>query len=142
MDKTIITNTSEETKKIAQNLAQNLGNTRFLALFGELGSGKTTFVQGFAKGLGLKERIISPTFIIVRSYELEVMSFYHIDLYRVQNSNELEGLGLKEIFNDQKNIVAVEWAEKIKELLPPKRVEIYFENIGDEKRKITFKTYE
>lgn len=138
MDKTIITNSKEETQNLAVNIAQSLGDIRFIALFGDLGSGKTTFVQGLAKGLGIKGRIISPTFIIIRNYE----NFYHIDLYRVEPKADIEGLGLKEIIEDSKNIVAIEWAEKIKELLPDKRMEIYFENIGGDKRRITFKIHE
>lgn len=69
-----ITNSSEETKKIAENFAKKLKGGDIVALYGELGSGKTTFVQGLAKGLGIKKRIISPTFIIVRSYKIEFKS--------------------------------------------------------------------
>ncbi len=146
MDKIVITESSKETQKLAEELSLNSDN-RFFALFGNLGSGKTTFSQGFAKGLGIKERIISPTFIIIRNYELRIMnkgfdSFYHVDLYRVQSKSDIESLGLEEIFNDEKNIIIVEWAEKIKNILPKKRTEIYFENLDVNKRKITFKNYE
>lgn len=140
MDTTVITESLEETKKLAKKLAEELGDQRFLALFGELGAGKTTFVQGLAKGLGAKERIISPTFIIVRNHKLDSKTFYHIDLYRVQTENEKDELGLKEIFNDPNSIIAVEWAEKIKNILPKKRIELYFENLEGEKRKIRIVT--
>lgn len=73
MDKTIITNSAEETQKLAEELA-NKPDINFFALFGNLGSGKTTFTQGFARGLGIKGRIISPTFIIIRNYELRIMN--------------------------------------------------------------------
>lgn len=142
MDKTIFTESLGETQKLAEDLVQNLGDTKFLALFGDLGSGKTTFVQGFAKGLGVKERIISPTFIIVRNHKFGDKTFYHIDLYRVETSKDIQGLGLEEIFNDKNSIVAVEWAEKIKDILPNNRLDIYFENLGGEKRKISFKKHE
>ncbi|MBI2036476.1 tRNA (adenosine(37)-N6)-threonylcarbamoyltransferase complex ATPase subunit type 1 TsaE, partial [Candidatus Microgenomates bacterium] len=107
----------------------------------------TTFVQGMAVGLGVKQRIISPTFVIVRSYpfdklragKLEVRSFYHIDLYRIDGRNNIEGLGLEEIINDSQNIVAVEWAERMGKLLPKNRIDIYFEHIDEHKRRITIK---
>lgn len=142
MDKTIFSESLEETQRIAKDFIQNLGEINFVALFGDLGSGKTSFVQGLAKPLGVKERIISPTFIIVRNHELKNKTFYHIDLYRLENKGDIKGLGLKEIFADSNNLVAVEWAEKIKEILPNKRAEVYFENLGKDKRKITFKIYE
>lgn len=141
MDKVTITKSSKETQKLGQDLAKSK-NIRFLALFGNLGSGKTTFAQGFAKGLGIGERIISPSFIIVRKYELENRNFYHIDLYRIENQNDIRGLGLEEIFNDPQNIVVIEWAEKMKDLLPKKRIEIYFDYLKENQRKITFKNYE
>lgn len=141
MDRKFITNSSQETKKLGENLVPNLGDRRFLALFGDLGSGKTTFVQGFVKGLGIKRRIISPTFIIVRNYELQAKTFYHIDLYRVESQSDVQGLGLEEILNNPQNIVAVEWAEKIKDLLPKKRIELYFETIDENKRRIKLKNY-
>lgn len=157
-EETIITNSSDETQNVAENLAKNLEDTKFLALFGNLGSGKTTFVQGFAKGLGIRQRIISPTFIIVREHKIgikneelpaspklkrgeRIKNFYHIDLYRVQTPHDIEGLGLKEIFNDQNNIVAVEWAEKIKNILPEERIELYFENLEENRRRVTIKRY-
>ncbi len=89
---------------------------RILFLYGELGSGKTTFVQGFAKGLGLvRTRLLSPTFIIVRRYQMPDADqfFHHIDLYRMNNGHDLTELGLDEIFGDQENFVAVEWPERL-----------------------------
>ncbi|HKC14973.1 MAG TPA: tRNA (adenosine(37)-N6)-threonylcarbamoyltransferase complex ATPase subunit type 1 TsaE [Patescibacteria group bacterium] len=148
MDKTVITNSAEETQKLAEDLVQHL-DKNFIALFGNLGSGKTTFTQGMARGLGIEERVISPTFIIVREHkikiqnsELRIENFYHIDLYRIQSNLGIEGLGLEEIIDDSKNIVVVEWAEKIKYILPKKRLEIYFEYLKKDKRKIIFKNYE
>jgi len=117
-----------------------------LALTGELGSGKTTFVQGVARGLGIKSRIISPTFILVRNYEVrsqkyEVRNFYHIDLYRLEKNIEFEvrNLGIKDIWSDPENIVAIEWAEKIEKMIPKSAKWIRFENLGENKRKITMK---
>ena len=137
----------EETKKTGEKFAEkllgikNLKKAKVIVLYGDLGSGKTTFVQGFAKGLGIKKRIISPTFVIVRSYELriknkELRSFYHIDLYRVRSEDEIKNLGFEEIINDPENIVAVEWGEKLGNLLPGKRWDIRFNYVGETKRKI------
>jgi len=145
VEKVFITNNFEETQRLGEEFARSLlansqGETfgRVIALYGDLGSGKTTFVQGLARGLGIKNRIISPTFLMVRSYKLEAMSFYHIDLYRVENERDLEGLGIEEIINDRNNIVVIEWAEKLKEYLPKKRIDIHFFYENESKRKVNF----
>ncbi len=120
---------SAQTKKFAVSLARKILKSRarakkhaaVLALIGDLGAGKTTFVQGFSRGLGIRRRITSPTFLMVRRYALHVSRFtnlYHIDCYRIRNSRELMPLGIKEILRDPKNIVLIEWADKIKKLLP------------------------
>ncbi len=143
MSQTTFTKSALETQKLAQDLARSLKGDKILALYGNLGSGKTTFVQGLAKGLGIKERMISPTFIIIREHKISEKlkakseKFYHIDLYRVQNFTELKELELEEILGSKDRIVAIEWAEKIKELLPKNRIEIYFENLGENRRRIT-----
>lgn len=111
-----------------------------IALTGELGSGKTTFVQGLAKGLGIKKRVLSPTFIMMRQYAICHMPyafFYHIDLYRVENEKDVEGLGLEEIWSNPGNVVAIEWAEKIKKILPKRRIDIHFKYLNNNQRKIT-----
>lgn len=112
-----------------------------IALTGELGSGKTTFVQGLAKGLGVKGRIISPTFMIIRTYKVGLTNFYHVDLYRLEGDlgKEIENLGLKDIWGKNENIVVIEWAEKIKKLLPSNSIWIEFNYFDDDKRKITLK---
>ena len=99
-----------------------------LALYGELGSGKTTFTQGFARGLGLPDRILSPTFIVMREYSLSAGAFkrlYHIDLYRMENSGQMADLGFGEIFSNPANIIVIEWAERL-EKLPRERTDITF----------------
>lgn len=134
----VVTKSARETQKLGEKLANSLKGGGLIALYGELGSGKTTFVKGLAKGLGIKERIISPTFVFIRPYALvaEPYTLYHVDLYRIGKTDEIKGLGLDEIFNDKEAIVAIEWAEKIKKLLPRERIEVYFEYLGDNKRKI------
>lgn len=136
--KTIITNTSVDTQNLGSDFAKVLESGDVVALYGELGSGKTTFTQGLAKGLGIKNRIISPTFVIVRNYDLGIINFYHIDLYRMENIKDLEGLGIEEVINDKNNIVVIEWAEKLQNLLPKKRIDIKFVYEKDDARKIVF----
>lgn len=139
LDKKIyITKSSKETQNLGLNFAKTLGKGNVICLYGELGSGKTTFVQGLAKGLGIKSRIISPTFIMVRSYSLEIMNFYHIDLYRVESEEDIRGLGIEEIMNDKNNIVTIEWAQNLKSLMPKKRTDIKFYYEKESTRKIAF----
>src|SRR3989344_3335881 len=108
--KVFITKNFKETQKLGCDFAKVLKKEDIVCLYGDLGSGKTTFVQGLAEGLGIKSRIISPTFIIMRSHELKNGMFYHIDLYRIGSERDLEGLGIEEIINNKSNIVAIEWA--------------------------------
>ena len=141
------TQNTEETRRLAGQIGKDLKSLpaswrggKILALYGELGSGKTTFVQGLARGLGIKRRILSPTFILVRSYPLkdsELPTLYHIDLYRLHSTKEARSLGLEEIWRNPQNICAIEWAEKIKEILPKERWEIHFEYENESKRRIT-----
>lgn len=139
---TLVTKTYKETQNAGIKLADKLKQGGVVALFGNLGSGKTTFVQGLAKGLGIKQKIISPTFIIARKYDVPKSSlfnhksFYHIDLYRIESEKDILGLGLTEIINDKENIVAIEWPEKIEKILPKERTDIYFEYELEDKRKI------
>lgn len=91
------------------------------ALKGELGSGKTTFVQGVLKGLGVKRGTTSPTFVFVKRFKLgrgKIKSVYHIDMYRIRRAGEIAHLGLKEIFKDNKSVVFIEWADKIRRIIP------------------------
>jgi tRNA threonylcarbamoyladenosine biosynthesis protein TsaE len=142
--KTFIVNSSEETQKLGFEFAKILGMGDVVCLYGDLGFGKTTFVQGLAKGLGITNRIISPTFVIVRSYkiknnELEIINFYHIDLYRIENEKDIEDLGIEEIISNTNNIVVIEWADKLKKYLPKKRIDIEFFYEKDSSRKIVFR---
>ena len=134
----LITENFEVTQKAGREFAETLKNGGIVALHGDLGSGKTTFVQGIAKGLGIEKQIISPTFIIMRTYVLGDKNIYHIDLYRIESEKDIAGLGLVDLFQDSSNILLIEWPDKIEHLLPEKRIDIYFEYLGDDKRKITY----
>lgn len=135
----MITNSFEETQKAGFDFAKTLKGGDVVCLHGDLGGGKTTFVQGLAKGLGIEKKIISPTFIIMRSYELGSKNFYHVDLYRVENERDIEGLGLLDLMENEDAIVVIEWAEKIEDNLPEKRKDIFFEYLDEDKREILIK---
>ena len=142
----LITNSSEETRVLGKELASKLKGGEIIALYGNLGGGKTTFVQGLAMGLGIKRRIISPTFIIIRSYKIFInkrkKNFFHLDLYRTETVDDIKGLGVDEIIDNNNNIVVIEWAEKLKDFLPKKRIDIYFEYLDENKREIKITNYE
>ena len=142
-----ITASAAETQKLAADLIKKLAakTTRgalvlVLGLVGELGAGKTTFIQGLAKALGVKERVLSPTFVLMKHFNILAFkhfnNFYHIDCYRVNNPQEMETLGFREILKNPENLVVVEWAEKIRKILPADTVWIEFEHLGEDKRKI------
>lgn len=134
----IFTSSPLQTKKLGEMLAEEILKGKsgkkalVIGLVGELGGGKTTFLQGFAKGLGIKEKILSPTFVIMKRFG----DFYHLDCYRIQKTKDILGLGFKEIINNPKNIVAIEWADKISSLLPKNIILIKFEVIDEDKRSI------
>ncbi|MBU1102297.1 tRNA (adenosine(37)-N6)-threonylcarbamoyltransferase complex ATPase subunit type 1 TsaE [Patescibacteria group bacterium] len=149
-----ITKSAVDTQKLAGKLIKDLFGKRrgalVLALQGELGAGKTTFIQGLAKALKIKERVLSPTFVIMKRFEirklgnLEIENLYHIDCYRIEKPEDLLILGFEEIIKNSKNIVVIEWAEKIKSILPQSIIWIEFEHLGEDRRKIKItnhKTY-
>lgn len=139
------TTSVEETHEIARNVTELVKEGGILCLFGDLGSGKTTFTQGLAKSLGIEHQVNSPTFLIVRTYTVPgtevIKSFYHIDLYRLQSEAEMEDMGLPEILSNMENIVVIEWSEKLKKLLPTQRIELHFSYIDEHTRKIEVRTY-
>lgn len=140
--KIINTQSLRETQEFARDFAKNLKGGDILCLYGNLGSGKTSFVQGLAKGLGITKRIISPTFIIARRYEMGDLNFYHIDLYRTETVQDLYSIGIDEILEDDNNIVAIEWAEKLFDLMPKKRIDLKFKYVDENTRKITIENHE
>lgn len=136
MKKTIkmISRSQKDTMTIARNLASFAKTGDVYTLSGQLGVGKTAFAQGIGKGLGVKERITSPTFTIVKEY-YGTMPFYHMDVYRLEFSEE--DLGFEEYFYGE-GITVIEWAEFIKEDLPEDYLNISITHIGDTKREIIF----
>ena len=115
-----------------------------LGLEGDLGGGKTTFLQGFAKGLGIKEKILSPTFVLMKRFSIKknksgFKDFYHLDCYRIENPKEILSLGFKKIISNSNNIVAIEWADRVKKILPKDILILKFEFINETTRKIWLK---
>lgn len=140
-----ITKSAEETKEFGRTISASLKGGEVLALTGDLGSGKTTFVQGLAEGLAIDVRVISPTFIIIRKYKIPlatklkgIKNFYHIDLYRLEGvvESELVNLGIKDILGKKENVTAIEWAEKATGLYPDDIAWLSFSDMGGNKRKI------
>ena len=141
-----ITQNPSQNKAVIRELIKGRENKKrsgalVLGLEGELGSGKTTFLQTLARELRVKEKVLSPTFVIMKKYGIPenrrgLKNFYHFDCYRLGNSKEILSLGFEEIIKGKKNLVAIEWAEKIKDILPKDAIWLKFEHLGEEKRKI------
>ena len=130
---------SKETKQIAARLAKtiSLSSSRsgalVLALEGNLGAGKTTFVQGFARALGAKENVLSPTFVLIKVYPLNTKRYalrhlIHIDCYRLDSPKDLLHLGFKDLLKDKDAIILIEWADRIRKIIPKDAIWIKFEH--------------
>jgi tRNA threonylcarbamoyladenosine biosynthesis protein TsaE len=141
VDKKYTTKSCKQTQKLGEKFAKEIikndsqKEAVVLGLQGNLGGGKTTFLQGFAKGLGIKEKILSPTFVIMKRFG----NFYHIDCYRLKNEKDILELDFEKISLDPENIIAIEWPEKIKKILPKSMILIKLKFIDKYKREITFK---
>ncbi len=140
------TTSSRQTEKLAGFLAKEIlkakiksKNALVLSLKGDLGAGKTTFVRGFLRGLGIRRKITSPTFVLIKCYALHATCFknvYHIDCYRIRKPKELADLGIKEIINNPQNIVLIEWPERIKRILSQNPIWIKFQHGEKENQRI------
>ncbi len=132
---TYLTNSEKETKNLAKKMAKKKRGV--IALIGELGAGKTTFVQGFAKSLGIKEKIISPTFVLIRQHKIPSgATLYHVDLYRLEEGKNIAELGLSELWSNPQNLVLIEWAEKAEIYLPKKITRVELKKTGRNEREI------
>ncbi len=135
----VISDSEEKTMAIAAEFGRQLKPGTVVALEGDLGSGKTTFVKGVAAGLGLQDKaeVKSPTFALVHIYETRPR-LYHLDLYRLETPKEIQSMGIEEILSDPESVVCIEWAERAAAFLPPECRRIRFENTGPASRRITF----
>lgn len=135
----IETHDPEETFEAGRKIGMNAKPGQIYTLTGDLGVGKTVFTQGVAAGLGITEPVNSPTFTIIQEYEDGRLPFYHFDVYRIGDLEEMEEIGYDDYFFGQ-GICLIEWAELIEEILPEKRIEVTIEKDlekGFEYRKIT-----
>ncbi len=122
MADTIISESPDETRQIAERLAERLEPGDVLTLTGDLGAGKTHFVQGLAHGLGFPGEVSSPTFAIIQEYHGGRLPLFHIDFYRLETLEEVEALGIEEEYLQTRGITAIEWAEKFPQILPVNRL--------------------
>ena len=135
-----------DTSRTAHDLAKTIiekplkNRAVVVALEGELGAGKTTFVQAFAKPLGVQETLTSPTFVILKHYTLHATRYanlVHIDAYRLKDHIELEKLGIKNLVANPCNIILIEWADRVREILPEDTIYIQMDHIDEKTRKIS-----
>lgn len=134
----IISNNQEETKQLAKKFAKFLSKGDIVVLTGELGAGKTKFVEGFLENFNLQNEISSPTFNIVNEYVNDNTSIYHFDVYRLLDSDEFYSIGGEEYF--ERGICLIEWGEIIEDILPKSYIHITIkkDNSNENKRIITF----
>lgn len=137
----LICKNENETREFAKNLASILKKGDVIVLSGELGAGKTKFVEGILEHFNLQDEISSPTFTIVNEYKNDEINIYHFDLYRLSDIYEFENIGGEEYFN--KGICIFEWGELIEDILPNDYIKIKFERIGNEDnyRKLNIETF-
>lgn len=118
-----------ETQALAEVLAATLKGGEVIALSGDLGAGKTTFVKGLARGLGVVETVTSPTFVLMNVYDVRkdsIVHFVHSDCYRLDASSQLEGIGIGDYLSDSHSVVAIEWPERARAILPNDTIWIEF----------------
>ena len=132
----------KETARIAAALAKRVRGGDVVALYGDLGAGKTTFAQAFAKALGVKERVQSPTFILMHEHRLKKKGgpavFLHADAYR-GDAAQFRAVGFDEYLGRPDAVVLVEWAERVTDLLPKRRIEVRLAHLGGDRRRLTVK---
>lgn len=140
----IISKSLKETEQIAQEFIEKIsiyysGNALVVGLYGDLGSGKTTFTQDVAKILGIQGDITSPTFVIEKIYDIDHKEFkklIHIDAYRLDSGKELLSLDFQNIIKDPRNLILIEWPERVIEILPENHAKVYFKFISENEREI------
>lgn len=136
IEQLFITHAVAETEALAAQIASKLKGGEVLALLGDLGAGKTTFVRGLAKALGVssKEYVRSPTFTLMNVYQGR-FPLYHFDFYRLNEAGSFEQLGFEEYFSAS-GICVIEWAEKFPQILPPQHFKLHFKVIDENTREI------
>jgi tRNA threonylcarbamoyladenosine biosynthesis protein TsaE len=131
----------EETFVIGKEIGQSLRGGEIIALYGDLGAGKTAFTQGLATGLEIKEKVNSPTFVIIKIYnsKKKKLILCHIDAYRLGSEKDLLGIGVEDYLGNPQTVTVIEWANKVEKLLPKDTIKIFFSSLGPDKREIMIK---
>ncbi len=127
---TYITKSLDETKELAAKIAKKVSAGNVTALIGDLGTGKTVFAQGFAKAMGIKETVGSPTFKLISEYKGVKYFLYHIDCYRLKNAQQFINIGGEDYLAPNKSVTLIEWADIIEEILPKDAIRITFKRIS------------
>lgn len=135
MTTSLVSDSPEATTAAGERLGARLGPGDVVGLTGELGAGKTCFVQGLVRGLGVTTAATSPTFVLVNEYRGR-LPVHHVDVYRTQSLTELLDLGLEELLAGG-GVTLVEWADRCEPLLPPRTIRVHIDGVGDEPRRIT-----
>lgn len=138
MDYKYTSRNETDTLEIAQNIESEKFPNMVICLIGELGSGKTVFVKGFAHALGITENITSPTFSLVKEYVNGEMPLYHMDVYRLEGNSD--NVGFDDYFN-RNGVSIVEWSDLISDILPEERLEIEFKVVNENTRVLVFKPF-
>ncbi|MBN1162914.1 tRNA (adenosine(37)-N6)-threonylcarbamoyltransferase complex ATPase subunit type 1 TsaE [Patescibacteria group bacterium] len=142
----VTTQNTKETNKLASKVAEKIKAGDVLALYGDLGSGKTTFVRFLVSALGFDARVQSPTFVIIRKYQgnnkVGLKGVNHLDLFRFQFKEELETLDLSGVLKEKDEISIIEWPELAEDYFDKDTIKLYFEDLGGDKRKITIENLE
>ena len=145
----MLSHSEEETRKIAKEVGKKLQNGDIVALFGELGAGKTVFVKGICKVFGITRRVKSPSFTVIREYipnkthnsDRLPNKIYHIDLYRIKDPSSILIQEVYERLGERNGICLIEWADRIEDLLPEDVVKIHIKIIDEKTRKISIKSF-
>ena len=135
MSLTLESASPDETAALGERLGRALAAGDVVALAGELGAGKTAFVQGLARGLGVRGRVVSPSFTIVTEHHDGRVPLFHVDFYRLERAEELDAIGFDDYFA-RGGVVVVEWADRFPEALPAERLEVRIDIVGDEARRL------
>ncbi len=134
-----LSKTAQKTEEIAKKLAKHIEDTNVIYLYGDLGSGKTTFTKAFVEALGIdKFHVKSPTYTYIREYKLKDRNIYHIDLYRIAELDELLFQEIEELTENPNNILIIEWADKLQTKLNAKSLDVYFKYVDENQREIKF----
>lgn len=146
-----LSKSEKETQKAAKALAKEIvtkhsrkREATVIGLEGELGAGKTVFAKGFARGLGVKKKVTSPTFVLMKTYNLQLTAYnnlFHIDAYRLKDEKDFLALGMREIMGNSGNVILIEWSDRVKKALPKKYLKIHLDHISPQTRKITLTNY-